>query len=138
MLDVYIHIYQISTLVDWSIQCPLITGETATKIRCVANKPVDWKEHAQSKEDLINQINANEVTYTDLGSGVNIEECALKCTNEANTQQTPGCCEYRSDGEGCFWTTDESYLAPEFRNLGNDSKNEYNTKAVLCSKGNET
>ena len=104
----------------------------------MANTPVDWKAVGMTREDMMNQINKNKVTYQDLGSGVKIEECALKCTNVANEQQTPGCCEYRSDGQGCFWTPKESYLAPEFRETKNQTKSEYNTTAVLCSKGNET
>ena len=92
------------------------------------------------RKEAINQVKSmiDKQNYDILGNNTRIEECSLKCIEQANKKGTPGCCEYRVVGGECAWLGDASYLAPEVRNLDKTSKpkDSKNTKAVLCSKGN--
>ena len=123
--------------VGYVYECPDITGSMPKMIKCVVNRATEWKRDAQTKEDMVNQVQGRKVSYEDLGTGIDIEKCGLKCTGQANTAQSAGCCEYRVDGRSCHWTGDDSYLAPEVREL-NISNSEFNTRAVLCFKGSRS
>ena len=101
----------------------------------------DFTAFALHKEHAINQVKSmiDQQNYDILGNNTKIEECSLKCIEQANKRGFPGCCEYRVVGGECAWLGDAAYLAPEVRNIDMKTlkpKDNKNTKAVLCSKGN--
>ena len=119
-----------------------------SQVMCKKNKAekywdefVKWNPRSKkNRERVLNTVKSAVGTqnYDILGNNTRIEECSLKCIEQANKKGTPGCCEYRVVGGECAWLGDASYLAPEVRNLDKTSKpkDSKNTKAVLCSKGN--
>ena len=103
---------------------------------------VEWNPNSKkNRERVLNQVKSMVDTqnYDILGNNTKIEECSLKCIEQANKKGFPGCCEYRVVSGECAWLGEEAYLSPKVRNIDMNTrkpKDSKNTKAVLCSKGN--
>lgn len=112
------------------------------KVMCRMNKAPKFpggKEYDKYAKKMgeVQRIIANHVPeYVEVWNNTKIEECALKCTQQANNRKAAGCCEYQVETENCAWSPDGTYLAPEVRNLEGEPKDNFNTKSVLCTKGN--
>ena len=125
----------------WS--CPDMTAPDMTpKVMCRINKAPkfpggkEYDKYAKKMGEVQNIIKNYIPEFVKVWNNTKIDECALKCTQEANNRKAAGCCEYQTETENCGWSPDGTYLAPEVRNLEGEPKDNFNTKSVLCTKGN--
>ena len=112
------------------------------KVMCRMNKAPKFPDKADKDLFAIQMKEVQEIIenyvpeYVNVWNNTKIDECALKCTQQANDRKVAGCCEYRANTRNCAWSPDGSYLAPEVRSLEGEPRDNLNTKSVLCTKGN--